>query len=126
MSEEEAAVDRRQARRIIVELAAGRDPRRATLGARSVVQRPEVIRALNYAVQVLDGSQRVVVKSAAPRAPRKPKKAKNSLTHWTRGEERAVLRDRNAGMKPSQIAKDFERSTDAVRARLKKLEAEAD
>ena len=120
-------MSRPQARRILAELAAGRDPNSGhDLGTRNVVQRPEVIRALNYAVQVLDGNQRVVVKSVGPRAPKKPKKAKNSLTHWSKGEERAILRDRDAGMKPSEIAKDFGRSTAAVRARLRKLdEAEA-
>jgi hypothetical protein len=123
---EEEMVDSPPSSKDLAELSAGRDPKTGRrLGARNVVQRTDVIRALDYAVHVLDGTKQVVVRPVGPRTPKKPRKAMDSLTHWTVGEERAIRHDRAAGMKPSQVARDFERPTEAVRARLRKLDAEA-
>ena len=49
-------MDRRRARKILGELAAGMDPRTGRpLGPRNPVNQPEVIRALNFANDILDG-----------------------------------------------------------------------
>ena len=118
-------MDRRQARRILGQLAAGRNPETGgALGARNPVQRPDVIRALNFAVDILDGSRQVSVHSGKPRAPRRPKRARQSYRPWTAVEERAVQSEWAAGKSIAVIARDCARSPNAVRARLTLLEGD--
>ena len=118
-----ARMDRRRARKILAELAAGTDPRTGRhLGSRNPVNQPEVIRAVNFAIDILDGSREVVVRSSEARTRRRPRSARQSYRPWTRAEDGAIMDWRAAGMRPSEIAKDVDRTAGAVRARLRLLD----
>ena len=106
---------------ILRALADGRDPASgAPLGAESVFQRPEVIRALFAAVFALDAAPRVgVAEPPAPTAKKPPSSGEGSA--WTAEEEARMVAAFEAGTKPAVIAEDHGRTRGAINSRLKKL-----
>jgi len=105
-------MDAAEALPILRALADGRDPASgAPLGAESVFQRPEVIRALFAAVLALDDAPRV--------AKKRPSSGEGSA--WTAEEEARMVAAFEAGTKPAVIAEDHGRTRGAINSRLKKL-----
>ena len=112
-----------EAQQVIDVLASGVDPETGeVLPAGSPLNSPHVIRALFLASRALQ------LQAAAPAKPSpKPKAAKpagtptNAGTAWTDEEANRLAAAFDAGADVAQLARDHQRSTGAIRARLIRL-----
>ena len=98
---------------IVRSLANGVDPMTGeTFSAESVYQRPQTVRALYYAAEALEQSERVERRRAqAPAKTREP---------WSEDDDRRLLAAFDAGRSLEELAGAHERSKKAIRARLLK------
>ena len=105
-----------QALPILRALADGRDPSSgAPLGAQSVFQRPEVIRALFAAVLALDAPH-----ASADDTP-KTRPTSGAGSPWTSEEEQRLSAGFHAGVSPAEIGREHGRTAGAITSRLVKL-----
>jgi hypothetical protein len=111
-------MERDKALKVLRALADGVDPNTGEqFPIGSAYQYPDTVRALYYAVQVLEGS-------APPRerGPRQKNQPENAGRPWSEEEDARLAKSFDAGKTILELADDFKRSRVAIEARLVKLE----
>lgn len=111
-------------RRTLRLLARGVDPQSGQpLEGDGPLQRPEVIRALFLAVELLAGGRAYASAIAGGRRPRRPRRAPSSGTgsRWTPEEEQRLVAGFDGGEPLEALARQHARTRGAIRSRLIRL-----